>query len=190
MPWPPSVGASASRKTGYKWLGRYAQQYSPDCRASAPKRPNGKRKPFPPRSSERSWPCGRAIATWGEETQSALEPPTLTSIGRRCPLSGRCCFPPGSPTFPASAGATPRLPVRAHHAFAKAPNQAWATRFQGLGSKTGDGKRCDPLTISDTASDRYLLRKSKGRAQRHGARAAADGSDFPGVRPAHEDPFR
>ena len=36
------------------------------------------------------------------------------------------------------------------------PNQVWAIDFKGH-FRTGDGQRCDPLTISDTAS-RYLLR--------------------------------
>jgi transposase InsO family protein len=60
---------------------------------------------------------------------------------------------------------------------AAGPNDVWAADFKGW-FRTGDGQRCDPLTISDVFS-RYLL-----RCQRVAAVAA------PLVRPLFEATFR
>ena len=60
---------------------------------------------------------------------------------------------------------------------ATAPNIVWAIDFKGY-FRTGDGERCDPLTISDTAS-RYLLRCQ-----------AVDRPDYAHVRPLLEATFR
>ena len=60
---------------------------------------------------------------------------------------------------------------------ATAPNFVWAIDFKGH-FRTADGKRCDPLTISDTAS-RYLLRCQ-----------AVDRPDYAHVRPLLEATFR
>ena len=46
---------------------------------------------------------------------------------------------------------------------ARAPNEVWATDFKGW-FRTGDGQRCDPLTITDLCS-RYLLRCQRAQAQ-------------------------
>lgn len=46
-------------------------------------------------------------------------------------------------------------PYTAPLAHARSPNDVWAIDFKGWFS-TGDGMRCDPLTVSDAAS-RYLL---------------------------------
>ena len=60
---------------------------------------------------------------------------------------------------------------------ATAPNRVWAIDFKGH-FRTGDGVRCDPLTISDTAS-RYLLRCQ-----------AVERPDYQHVRPLLEATFR
>jgi transposase InsO family protein len=48
-----------------------------------------------------------------------------------------------------------RLPLTQPFAPVEAPNDLWCIDFKGW-FRTGDGKRCDPLTLSD-ADSRYLL---------------------------------
>ena len=57
------------------------------------------------------------------------------------------------------------------------PNAIWCTDFKGW-FRTGDGRRCDPLTISDAFS-RYLIRCQ-----------AVDDTSGPSVRPLFEAAFR
>ena len=62
-------------------------------------------------------------------------------------------------------------------AWVERPNDVWCADFKGW-FRTGDGERCDPLTISDACS-RYLLRCQ-----------AMEGTDFEAVRPAFEEAFK
>jgi len=50
----------------------------------------------------------------------------------------------------------PRVPVAPPPVAAEQPNDRWAADFKGA-FWTGDGRRCDPLTLTDHAS-RFLLR--------------------------------
>ena len=79
----------------------------------------------------------------------------------------------GSPTNGRRRYATPSSTL----SDATAPNRVWAIDFKGH-FRTGDGVRCDPLTISDTAS-RYLLRCQ-----------AVERPDYQHVRPLLEATFR
>jgi transposase InsO family protein len=142
-----------SRKTGYKWLGRYRDDPEGGLldRSRAPLRPA----------------CGmdeevsgailrlrRCRPHWGPRKLRVVlalrEPkvawPAPSSIGdllRREGLSlGRRRRAAVSPA------ARPFLDVMA-------PNDVWSVDFKGW-FRTGDGERCDPLTISDSHS-RYLL---------------------------------
>ena len=60
---------------------------------------------------------------------------------------------------------------------AQRPNDVWCADFKGW-FRTGDGQRCDPLTISDAAS-RYLLRCQ-----------VMDATGFESVRPAFQAVFK
>jgi transposase InsO family protein len=62
-------------------------------------------------------------------------------------------------------------------ASAEHPNDVWCADFKGW-FRTGDGVRCDPLTLSDARS-RYLLRCQ-----------AMAATDFEAVRPAFEETFK
>jgi transposase InsO family protein len=62
-------------------------------------------------------------------------------------------------------------------AAAQRPNDVWCADFKGWFC-TGDGQRCDPLTISDARS-RYLLRCQ-----------VLEGTDFEVVQPAFEETFK
>ena len=84
------------------------------------------------------------------------------------------------------AGLTvPRRPARAHvpprtqpFGAVRQPNDTWCADFKGW-FRTGDGVRCDPLTISD-AQSRLLLR----------CQAMHHGTDAQQVRPLFEATFR
>ncbi|MCJ7620897.1 MAG: helix-turn-helix domain-containing protein [Anaerolineae bacterium] len=62
-------------------------------------------------------------------------------------------------------------------AAAQQPNDVWCADFKGW-FLTGDGQRCDPLTISDAYS-RYLVRCQ-----------ATDGTDVAAVQPVFEAAFK
>lgn len=68
-------------------------------------------------------------------------------------------------------------PATAPFAPCQAPNDLWTIDFKGW-FRTGDGQRCDPLTLSDGAS-RFLLRCQ-----------ALPRTDAPHVRPVVEAAFR
>jgi transposase InsO family protein len=143
-----------SRKTGYKWLERFVTDGGTGLldRSRAPR--------------HRPWTLGEATAerclsvrrqhpTWGPVKVRAylqrgphLEPlPAASTIGALFDREGltvkrrlRRRGPPSSVPFAACAAA----------------NDVWCMDFKGW-FRTGDGTRCDPLTLSDAAS-RYLLR--------------------------------
>jgi transposase InsO family protein len=145
---------SISRKTGYKYLDRYAADGLKGL-AVRSHRPHQ----FPQRTdgavealilAER-----RLHATWGPkklhkvlEVKHGIEsPPARSTIGeilRRHGLSVRRRRKPGM-YLALNAGLT--VPTR--------PNQVWTVDFKGW-FQLGNGQRCDPLTVCDRYS-RYLL---------------------------------
>jgi transposase InsO family protein len=145
-------GFGISRKSGYKWLARYEAGGPPALvdRSHAPHRqpaavPAGlarailagraKHPQWGPRKL-RAWLAQRGDGPWPAPSTIGvlLHRAGLTVARRRRPRRPD----PGVPT--AAAGA----------------NAVWAADFKGW-FRTGDGRRCDPLTISDLYS-RYLLR--------------------------------
>lgn len=142
-----------SRKTGYKWLARYdrhggagllershAAQVVPwAITAAAAEAIVGLRQARP------SWGPKKLRAKLLERGpgQQWPAPSTIGDLLRRQGLSQRrkrrrCAMPPASPL-----------------SAAVAPNEVWCIDFKGW-FRTGDGARCDPLTLSDAYS-RYLL---------------------------------
>ena len=143
-----------SRETGYKWVERYKAEGPPGLqdRSRAPRcHPNAvpeeveavileTRAAYPtwgPKKlrawlqthrPEEGWPAGSTI---GE---------ILERHGLTVPRKKRRRTPPYTEPFAACAG----------------PNAVWCMDFKGW-FRTGDGVRCDPLTISDAFS-RYVLR--------------------------------
>jgi putative transposase len=142
-----------SRKTGHKWLRRFREEGREGLEEhsrSTLRHPNA----TPPAIEERLVAYRRKRPDWGPRKlldRLQKQEPTIT-------------WPAAS-----TAGAIlkrhglvrprrwRRAPVR-HPTFlrpADAPNDVWAADFKGW-FRTGDGKRMDPLTVSDCAS-RYLL---------------------------------
>jgi len=145
------AAAGVSRKTGYKWLARYRES---GASGLAPRS----------RAAHRH---GRAMAKemaqlilglrrrrhWGprklkrilEHNHPELQIPAASSIGDLLRRKGLCRRPQR------------RLRAQPGQPFAQVtgPNDLWCADFKGW-FRTADGKRCDPLTISD-AHSRMLL---------------------------------
>jgi putative transposase len=147
-------GFGVSRRVGYKWLARYqeagvdglldhsrgplhhphaiADDIAEDCLAARRKHP--------------SWGPLK-VRAWLERRSPATEWPAASTIGALFDREGltvkrklRRRTPPWSAPF----------------ADCEAANEVWCIDFKGW-FLTGDGKRCEPLTVTDACS-RYLLR--------------------------------
>jgi putative transposase len=140
-------------KTGYKWLARYERDGVDGLRERS-RRPASNSRAIDPEMAERLLDARKRHPTWGarkvlpwlqgrSEPMSWPAPSTVTELFKRHELVvPRQRLPPRKPrTVPL---ATP-----------DAPNAVWACDFKGY-FLVGDGKRCDPLTVTDGYS-RYLL---------------------------------
>lgn len=143
-----------SRKTGYKWLGRY-QEGGVEGLKEHSRAPLRHAQVLGAAIAERCLEVRREHPSWGPVKVKAylarrwprLEWPASSTIGSLFDREGmtakrrlRRRSPPSSAPF-ASCGAA---------------NEVWCADFKGW-FLTGDGKRCEPLTLSDAYS-RYLLR--------------------------------
>jgi len=165
-----------SPKTAYKWLRRadtLGLEAGLKDRSRAPHRhPNQ----VPTELEQVIVEARLAHPTWGPrklrvllKRQDALTPwPAASTIGEVLkrhnlvrPRRRRRRTPPYTEPF----------------ASAQRPNDVWCADFKGW-FRTGDGQRCDPLTISDAVS-RYLLRCQ-----------AMDATGFESVRPIFEAAFK
>jgi len=165
-----------SPKTAYKWLHRADALGLEAGLRDLSRAPHRHANQVPPELDAAIVAARRAHPTWGprklrallERQEAEIPWPAASTIGEVLkrhslvrPRKRRRRTPPYSEAF-ASAGQ---------------PNDVWCADFKGW-FRTGDGRRCDPLTISDAAS-RYLL-----------ACQAMDGTDVWAVQPAFERAFR
>ena len=139
-----------SRQTGYKWLGRYRAEGIDGLaeRSRAPIRHGLAREAdlvaaaLALRERYPTWGPKKLRRKLGERFPEG-EPPAASTIGdwlRKEGLTRPARCPPFSAPFQSAAQ----------------PNDVWCADFKGW-FVTGDGKRCDPLTISD-ATSRFLVR--------------------------------
>lgn len=164
-----------SRTTAYKWLNVYKEQGREALgdRSRAPRsHPNATPQP----SEERILAARADHPTWGPRK-------LLAWLARRHPLE-RWPAPSTIGAILQRNGMTsPRRrrrrspPYGEPFARTEAPNDTWCADFKGW-FRTGDGRRCDPLTISDARS-RYLLRCQ-----------ALETTRSPRVKPIFEAAFR
>lgn len=143
-----------SRRTGYKWLARFEEEGAAGLfdRSRAPQQHP---QAITDRIAERCLEVRRAHPAWGpvkvraylERRAPATEWPAASTIGELFDREGltvkrklRRRGPPSSAPF----------------AHCEAANDVWCIDFKGW-FLTGDGKRCEPLTLTD-AHSRYLLR--------------------------------
>jgi transposase InsO family protein len=143
-----------SRKTGYKWLSRYEEE-GVEGLADRSRAPLHHAQAMSAAIAEQCVAVRRAHPSWGPvkvqawlaEHRPRTRWPAASTIGALFDREGltvrrrlRRRSPPSSAPF-ADCGAA---------------NDVWCTDFKGW-FLTGDGKRCEPLTLSD-AHSRYLLR--------------------------------
>ena len=143
-----------SRKTGYKWLDRFAEA-GVEGLADLSRAPHEHPQAVASAIAERCLEVRRRYPTWGpskvraylERRSPATRWPAASTIGvlfEREGLTVRRKFrrrsPPSSAPFAHCGGA----------------NDVWCIDFKGW-FLTGDGTHCEPLTLSD-AHSRYLLR--------------------------------
>jgi transposase InsO family protein len=143
-----------SRKTGYKWLTRYRAQGAIGL-VDRSRAPREHPQAVVPAVADRCIAVRRTHPTWGpvkvrawlERNKPEITWPAASTIGELFDREGltvnrrlRRRSPPSTAPFLACAEA----------------NDVWAIDFKGW-FLTGDGARCEPLTLSDAYS-RYLLR--------------------------------
>lgn len=142
-----------SRKTIYKWLERYELE-GVDGLEDRSRRPLLQARRTSEEAEQWIIDLRRAHPGWGafklrnvlHRKKPELKLPAESTIGlilKRHGLNGRVKRRRRTP------------PYLAPLAHAREPNDVWAIDFKGW-FKTGDGTRCDPLTMTDQAS-RYLL---------------------------------
>lgn len=145
-----------SRKTGYKWLKRYREKGVAGL-TDRSRRPNGSPLSVKAETALLAVRLRRLHPTWGPKKiqvllQDKLEPdeelPSVRTVARVLEKAGevkrrRKRFPPQS------------RPTEAPVVEPTKPNAIWTVDFKGWW-RTGDGSRCEPLTVRDAFS-RYIL---------------------------------
>jgi transposase InsO family protein len=143
-----------SRKTGYKWLVRY-QEEGIDGLGDRSRAPHEHPQAVSEAIAERCLAVRHAHPTWGPAKVRAW-------LERRAPAAR---WPAASTigTLFDREGLTVKRKLRRRASPSSAPfggcghaNDVWCIDFKGW-FRTGDGARCEPLTLSDAFS-RYLLR--------------------------------
>jgi putative transposase len=142
-----------SRKTGYKWLGRYRQAGAAGLAELSSARHTLTQAMDPAtaaavlafRERHPTWGARKLLERLGKDHPETVWPAasTVGDLLRREGISKPRRRQPGEPRHP------PTL------TDPSAPNACWAADFKGW-FRTGDGVRCEPLTVSDGYS-RYLL---------------------------------
>jgi putative transposase len=164
-----------SRKTAYKWLARFEDRGKEGLvdRSRAPEEhPNTTAKDLEEvivefRMKNMTW-GPRKILAWLQERIPERAWPASSTVGEIIKRHG--LVTPASTRRRSSPSSQPL-------AHADQPNAVWCADFKGW-FRTGDGSRCDPLTVTDAFS-RYLL-----------CARAVDRPDATHVRPAFERTFR
>ena len=152
-----------SRKTGYKWLGRFLKEGCPGLQDRS-RAPHDQARRIPDdvvarilkvRRRHRSWGPKKVVAYLGQDhrREDWLVP---SSVGRILKRNGMIRprrhrprkLAPGSETW----------------TVAKVPNDVWTVDFKGK-FRMGNGVYCHPLTIMDDVS-RYVLRCRGLQSQR------------------------
>lgn len=141
-----------SRRTVHKWIERW-RQYGQAGLEELSRAPHRHPEAVEEIWKERVRGARQQHPRWGapklawllKQGRPAEEVPSVSTIGRVLRESG----------LSRQRRARPRTPATGELQPAEQPNQVWAIDFKGW-CRTGDGARCEPLTISDQAS-RYLL---------------------------------
>jgi len=143
-----------SRKTGYKWLRRYTEA-GPAGLQHQSRAPHHHPQAVPPEVEQAVCAARHAHPTWG--------PRKLPDVMGSPPRGQRWPAPSTIGAILQRHGLTvPRRRSRKTPPYTQPfigcdqPNAVWSADLKGW-FRTGDGQRCDPVTINDNYS-RYLLR--------------------------------
>ena len=143
-----------SRKTGYKWLGRYESE-GPcglhDRKRAARSHPHAiteeiKQAILTVKARFSHWGPAKIRARLEKEYPRWAHYPAVSTIGEYLKRQGLVC------SRRRRRRASPTVPPLT---VGNDSNDVWTADFKGH-FRTGDGRRCNPLTISDNVS-RYLL---------------------------------
>jgi len=142
-----------SRKTGYKWLGRY-REFGPEGLAERSRAPRRHGRSMAPEVADAIVALRRERPHWGPRKLRAVlmreRPetvwPAASTMGDLLRSEGLV-----SARRRRRRVAGPSRALRP----AEGPNDVWCIDFKGW-FRTRDGERCDPLTVTDAYS-RYLL---------------------------------
>ena len=143
-----------SRKTGYKWLDRY-QQGGIEVLQNRSRKPHSHPHEISHQVKDSILAIKKRFPKWGApKIRSRLERihpswssyPAISTIGLFLCKQGLTC-----PRKRRRKATPTELPLTSGYYI----NQVWCADFKGH-FQTGDGNRCNPLTISDHSS-RYLL---------------------------------
>lgn len=143
-----------SRKTAYKWIGRFGQEQDWSALQDLSRSPHVQAGMISEEVEARILALKRQWPLWGAPKvhhklrlligeQACPCESSVSNVLRRHGLT--------RPPKRRRIRGTP-API----AYGKEPNQTWCADFKGWW-RTGDGLRCDPLTITDACS-RYLIR--------------------------------
>jgi len=144
-----------SRKTGYKWIGRY-QKFGSEGVKEQSRAPKSQGRKTDDEVEALIVTERRRHPTWGPkkigrilEVKHGIErTPALSTIGEILKRNGMVEVRRRKPgAFPVERGELQE---------AERVNQIWAADYKGW-FYLGDGQRCDPLTVSDLYS-RYIIR--------------------------------
>lgn len=142
-----------SRRTGYKWINRYLlngpvglfdQSRAPRHYAGAVDKATEMRILSARERHPRRGP--RKLRAWLETHYPETKWPSASTIGRILVRHGKIVWRPRRRRTP---------PYTEPFQACLKPNDVWSADFKGWFT-TGDGRRCDPLTVTDNFS-RYLL---------------------------------
>lgn len=142
-----------SRETGHKWLKRWRESGVSGLR-DVSRAPHGRPQGMAPEVAAALLAQRQARPYWGPRkllaVLAAARPevawPAASTVGDLLRRSGLVAPRPRQRRG---------VPQEAPFAAAVAPNDEWAIDFKGW-FRTGDGQRCDPLTVSDTVSRMVL----------------------------------
>ena len=140
-----------SRKTGYKWLGRYRERGAAGL-VERPRAPRCHGRSMAPALAEAIIALRRARPHWGpRKLRAVLMGEQLDKVWPAASTMGDLLRAEGLVSARRRRIAAPSRTLRP----ANGPNDVWCIDFKGW-FRTRDGERCDPLTVTDAYS-RYLL---------------------------------
>jgi len=158
-----------SRRVGYKWLARYKERGREGLadQSRAPRsHPNQveaelERRILALRADHATWGPRKLLAALARQMRDAgggdVDPdelPVASTVGQMLRRAGLVVR--GGPRRRSRSAWAPPGPAAPMASGQDAPNRLWNADYKGW-FRTGDGTRCDPLTITDSFS-RFLLR--------------------------------